>query len=72
MRPYSTDFRLKFVRAYEQGEGSQRQLARSFDDSLSVVQDLLQRYRQTGRVAPKPHGGGNPGKVRPYLAVVPH
>jgi hypothetical protein len=30
MRPYSTDFRLKIVRAYERGEGSQRQLARVF------------------------------------------
>jgi transposase len=72
MKPYSTDFRLKVVRAYEQGEGSQRELARIFGVSLSFVQGLLQRYRQTGGVAPKPHGGGNPGKVRPYLALVQH
>jgi transposase len=48
MRPYSTDFRLKVVRAYEHGEGSQRDLARIFGVSLSFIQDLLQRYRQTG------------------------
>ena len=70
MKPYSTDFRLKVVRADEHGEGSQRDLARIFGVSLSFLQSLLQRYRQTGSVAPKPHGGGNPGKVRPYLAVV--
>lgn len=70
MRPYSNDFRLKVVHAYERGEGSQRDLARFFGVSLSFIQDLLQRYRQTGSVEPKPHGGGNPGKVGPYLSVV--
>jgi len=50
MRPYSKDFRLKVVREYERGEGSQRDLARLFGVSLSFIQDLLQRYRQTGSV----------------------
>jgi putative transposase len=72
MRPYSTDFRLKVVRAYEKGEGSQRELARIFAVSLSFVQGLLQRYRQTGSVEPRPHGGGNPGKIGPYLGIVQH
>jgi transposase len=70
MRPYSSDFRLKLVRAYERGEGSQRDLARRFGVSPSCLHDLLQRYRQTGSVAPKPHGGGNPGKIGPYLRVL--
>lgn len=70
MRPYSNDFRLKVVRAYERGEGSQRDLARLFEVSLSFIQELLQRYRQTGSVEPKPHGGGNPGKITPYLRIV--
>ena len=70
MRPYSTDFRLKVVQAYERREGSPRELARLFGVSLSFVQDLLHRYRRTGSVAPKPHGGGNPGKIGPYLRVV--
>lgn len=70
MRPYSNDFRLKVVRAYVRGAGSQRDLARLFGVSLSFVQDLLQRYRRTGSVAPRPQGGGNPGKIKPYLAVV--
>ena len=37
MGPYSTDFRLKVVRAYERGEGSQRQLARVFGVSLGLL-----------------------------------
>ena len=70
MRPYSTDFRLKVVQAYERRKGSQRALAHFFGVSLSFVQALLQRYRRTGSVAPAPHGGGNPGKLGPYLSVV--
>jgi transposase len=34
------------------------------------VQELLQRYRQTGSVEPRPHGGGKPGKVRQHLALI--
>jgi transposase len=34
------------------------------------VQELLQRYQQTGSVEPKPPGGGNPGKVFRHLAEV--
>src|SRR5690242_16339521 len=70
MRPYSTDFRLKVAQAYERREGSQRDLARLFGVSLSFVQNLLQRYRRTGKVEPAPHGGGNPGKLGSYLSVV--
>jgi transposase len=70
MRPYSNDFRRKVVQAYERGEGSQRTLARLFGVSLSFIQDLLRCYRHTGGVEPKPHGGGNPGKIGPYLSVV--
>ena len=70
MGPYSTDFRLKVVRAYERGEGSQRQLARVFGVSLGFLQGLLQRYRRTGAVEPKPHGGGNPGKLRGHVATI--
>lgn len=70
MRPYSADFRRKVVQAYERGEGSQREVARLFGVSLSFVHELLQRYRQTGSVEPKPHGGGKPGKIGPYLGIV--
>lgn len=62
MRPYSQDLRLRVVQAYESREGSMRQLAARFRLSLSCVRDLLTRYRPTGHVAPKPHGGGSPAK----------
>lgn len=31
--------------------------------SLSFVRDLTRRYRHTGTVAPKPHGGGADAKL---------
>jgi transposase len=63
MRPYSRDLRLRVVHAYENREGSMRQLAVRFRVSLSWIRDLLMRYRATGDVAPKPHGGGHPAKL---------
>lgn len=70
MRAYSNDFRQKVVQAYGAGRGSQRTLAQLFGVRLSFVQELLQRYRATGSVAPKPHGGGNPSKVQPHGAEI--
>jgi transposase len=63
MRPYSKDLRIRVVQAYANHEGSMRQLAARFRLSLSCVRDLLTRYRTTGDVAPKPHGGGYPAKL---------
>ena len=66
MRPDSNDLRLRVVQAYEKREGSMRQLAARFRLTLSCVRDLLTRYRTTGSVAPKPHGGGYPAKLDPH------
>jgi len=70
VRAYSTDFRSSVIRAYENRQGSQRQLAHFFGVSVSFIQNLLQRYRRTGSLAPKPHQGGSRGKIIPYLGVV--
>lgn len=63
MKPYSRDLRIRIVSAYENGEGSMRQLSVRFQVSLSFVRDLIHRYRATGDVIPKPHGGGSPAKL---------
>jgi transposase len=65
MRPYSRDLRLRIVQAYENHEGSMRQLAARFRVSLSCVRDLLTRYRASGDVAPQAHGGGYRAKLDP-------
>jgi transposase len=58
------------MQAYEQERGSQRQLPHLFGISVSFMQDLWQRYRQTGSGKPQPLSRGNPLKVREHLAVI--
>ena len=71
LKPYSTDLRIRVVQAYEDRAGAMRRLATTFRVSLSFVRRLLNQYRDTGSVAPKPHGGGYPAKVDARgLAVV--
>lgn len=57
MRPYSEDIRTRVIRAYQNREGSQRQIASRFNVSLGFVRTLLKRYRDTGNFAPKAHVG---------------
>jgi len=63
MRPYSNDLRERIVAAVDRGEHSLRQLAVLFTVSLSCIVRLLQRRRDSGSVAPKPHGGGPQPKI---------
>jgi transposase len=63
MQPYSIDLRTRVVEAYEYHEGTMRQLATTFRVSVSCVRRLLKHYRETGSVAPKPHGGGASANV---------
>ena len=58
MRSYSLDLRQRIVDAYENGEGSIRELAKRFEVAPNTVYDYLTRMRATGSVAPCPHGGG--------------
>src|SRR3954451_13961127 len=63
MRPLSIDLRLRIVAAVEAGEHSLTELAEFFAVNLSTIVRLLQRYRQTGSVQPKPHAGGRASKL---------
>src|ERR1700683_2138683 len=58
MRSYSIDVRQRIVTAVEAGEHSLRALAELFCVDLSTIVRLLQHFRTTGSVQPKPHGGG--------------
>lgn len=61
--PLSIDLRQRVLAAYQDKEGSMRHLSERFKVSLSFVRDLTRQYRQTGTVAPKPHGGGAIAKL---------
>jgi transposase len=58
MKAYSRDIRLRIIKTYQNGEGTQRQIAARFDVSLGFVRGLLRRFRETGSVDPRPHRGG--------------
>jgi transposase len=58
MKPYSNDLRERVLAAVDDHEGSLRQIARRFRIGISTVTRWLQRRRQTGSLAPKPHAGG--------------
>jgi transposase len=70
MRAYSVDLRQRIVDAYARGEGSVRELAAQFGVDPSTVQRYRQRVRTAHTVAPRPHGGGVPRRVRGHVLRV--
>lgn len=71
MKAYSLDFRKKITDTYSKEELSQRKLAKRFGVALSFVEKLLKQQRETGDLAPKPHGGGRTPKLNAaQLALV--
>src|SRR4028119_892854 len=70
MKAYSVDLRQKIIDAYNQQEGSQRQLAKRFRVSLTFIESLLKRYRTDGTVQPRAHGGGQIAKLSPEQQAV--
>ena len=58
MRAYSVEIRQRIVAAVESGEHTLGALAELFSVHLSTIVRLLQRFRTTGSVQPKPHAGG--------------
>ena len=62
MRPYSTDLRLRIQEARLAGE-STAEVAERFGVSTAFVRRLLQRFRATGSLACRPHGGGPARKL---------
>src|SRR5215218_7497454 len=65
MRAYSQDLRERVVRACDEGRGTRQHIADRFGVSTAWVRRLLQRRRQTGSFAARPHAGGPPPKLTP-------
>jgi transposase len=67
MRPVSIDLRKRVIAAYE-GEGqSMGQIAQRFAMAKGTVQNIIEHYRATGGVAPKPQ---NPGRKPAFQGEV--
>jgi transposase len=63
MKTYSLDLRTRIVEAVARHVGSQGEVAALFGVSRTFVKKLVRQRRETGSVAPKPHGGGHPPKL---------
>jgi transposase len=63
MRAYSEDLRIRIVDAVDRHVGSQGQVAALCGVSRTLVKKLLRQRRETGSLAPKPHGGGHQPKL---------
>src|SRR5512132_1329276 len=61
--PYQLELHRRILRAHTHGEGSIRELAKRFSVAPNTVQSYRNLLRQTGSLAPRPHGGG----VKPRL-----
>lgn len=62
---YGLDLRTRIVEAYENGEGSVRELAERFKVAVGTVQSYRKLKRSTGRLDPLPVSGG----VAPILGA---
>jgi transposase len=56
----SMDLRKRVVAACDARDGTRAQIAGRFKVSVSWITKLLRRRRDTGSIAPRPHGGGQP------------
>jgi transposase len=58
MRAYSTDLRQRVVAACDARDGTRAPIAARFSVSVWWIRKLLRRRRDSGSIAPRPHGGG--------------
>lgn len=63
--PLSNDLRERVV-AYVEAGHSCHEAAAHFDTSVSFAVNLMRRWRETGRVDPRPRGGFRHGKLAPH------
>ena len=57
-RAYSSDLCERVWAAWQKGNESQQAVAARFGVSTSFLRDLSRRFRSTGTLTPKAHGGG--------------
>jgi len=58
MQPLSNDLRQRIIKAIQESEESQPEIAERFSVSLSTLEKLWHRFRTTGSYAPLPRAGG--------------
>lgn len=69
MSPYSNDLRVRIHEARQSGDTT-AEVAGRFGVCGAFVRRLCQRFRETGSLAPKPHGGGPARKLAGHEAAL--
>lgn len=59
----SLDLRHRAVSAYEASEGTLDVIAKQFKVGTATLKRWLRRFRETGSIAARPHGGGTPPQI---------
>jgi transposase len=62
-RALSLDLRQRIIAAWQNQEGTWKELADRFGVGEATVDRLVARFRERGSVAPDPHGGGQPALI---------
>jgi len=70
MKPYSNDLREKIIRAIQENDSTQEEIAYRFSVSLSFVEKLWQRFRISGSFAALPHRGGRERLLKTAESVI--
>src|SRR5262245_11418787 len=70
MKPYSQDLRERIIHALEADEATQRKVAERFCVSLSFVEKLWHRWRDSGSCAAKPPAGGKQRALKDHTALL--
>jgi transposase len=63
MSPYSFDLRQRVLHAVDEGKLTKWAISLLFQVSPAWIRRLLQRRRESGTIAPKPHQGGPAPKL---------
>ena len=58
MKAYSIDLRQRVLAACDKKDGTRVEIAVRFSVSIHWIRKILRHRRDTGSIAPKPHGGG--------------
>jgi transposase len=72
MKPYSNDLRRRIIDRIQDNEESQPDIAEHFSVSLSFVEKLWHRFRQTGSYEPLPHAGGRERALKDDENLIRH
>jgi transposase len=71
MKPFPIELRQRIVDAVDQQLGSNAEIAEIFGVTERYVYKLLALRRDTGELAPKPHGGGAIAKIKDEEHLLP-